>query len=70
MRCVTGVFDCVIPVTQAYITDISTERERSSSLAHLEAVMNAGQCLGPFIAGTISIYNIRYAMYARFPPPT
>ena len=62
MRCVTGVFDCVIPITQAYITDISTERERSTSLAHLEAVMNAGQCLGPLISGTISIYSIRYSM--------
>ncbi|KAK8810121.1 hypothetical protein WA538_003670 [Blastocystis sp. DL] len=63
MRCVTGVFDCVIPITQAYITDISTERERSTSLAHLEAVMNAGQCFGPLISGTISIYSIRYSIY-------
>ncbi|KAK8806599.1 hypothetical protein WA588_003163 [Blastocystis sp. NMH] len=63
MRCVTGVFDCVIPITQAYITDISTERERSTSLAHLEAVMNAGQCFGPFISGAISIYSIRYSIY-------
>lgn len=62
VRCLSGLFDCVISITQAYVADISSEKERSSCLARLEAVMNAGQCIGPLIAGIISIKSVRYAM--------
>lgn len=65
LRCLSGLFDCVISITQAYVADISSSKERATCLARLEAVMNAGQCIGPLIAGLISTKSVRYAMLVR-----
>ncbi|KNB45636.1 MFS transporter [Blastocystis sp. subtype 4] len=62
LRCLSGLFDCVISITQAYVADISSSKERATCLARLEAVMNAGQCIGPLIAGLISTKSVRYAI--------
>ncbi|KAK8804657.1 hypothetical protein WA171_006625 [Blastocystis sp. BT1] len=63
LRCLSGLFDCVISITQAYVADISSSKERATCLARLEAVMNAGQCIGPLIAGLISTKSVRYAIF-------
>ena len=76
LRTVSGLFDCVICITQAYsfslffissyVADISSIKNRAACFARLESVMNAGQCIGPLIAGIISNWSVRIAMYFLF----
>ena len=77
LRTISGLFDCVISITQAYfffiflhfryIADISNIKNRAACLARLESVMNSGQCIGPLIAGIISNWSVRIAMYNFHP---
>ena len=74
LRTISGLFDCVISITQAYfssfffhssyVADISNIKNRAACLARLESVVNAGQCIGPLIAGIISNWSVRIAMYS------
>lgn len=44
------------------MADITSIKDRAVCLAKLESVVNAGQCIGPLIAGIISIKSVIYAM--------
>lgn len=48
----------------SYVADISNIKNRAACLARLESVVNAGQCIGPLIAGIISNWSVRIAMYS------
>lgn len=53
-RMITGLFDNMINLGQAYMADITSLRERPRYLAQLESVSNITQCLGPLIAAVLS----------------
>ena len=53
-RSLTGVFDNLISLSQAYMADITPLKERPRYLAQLESVINITQCIGPLIAAILS----------------
>ena len=71
-RALTGLFDCVISITQeypyfsiisvSYVADITNMKDRAICMSRLEMAVNAGFCSGPFIAGLISVSSVMYAM--------
>ena len=53
-RSLTGVFDNLSSLSQAYMADITPLKERPRYLAQLESVVNITQCVGPLIAAILS----------------
>ena len=53
-----------ISVAQAYITDITTEKNRSKGLGLIGAAFGLGFVFGPAIGGTLSIYGFSVPAFA------
>ena len=62
-RVITGFFDNMIKLGQAYIADITTLRDRPKYLAQFESMVNFTQCVGPLIAGVLSKFNLYLPLY-------
>ena len=45
-------------VAQAYISDITTEKERSKGMGKVGAAHGAGFIIGPAIGGFLSVYGL------------
>lgn len=65
-RSLTGVFDNLISLSQAYMADITPLRERSRYLAQLESVLNTTQCVGPLLSALLSKIHLYVPLFVRF----
>ena len=63
IRVITGLFDNMINLGQAYMADITTLRERPKYLAQFESMVNLTQTIGPLIAGVLSNINLYLPLY-------
>ena len=63
---ITGLFDNMINLGQAYMADITTLRNRSRYLARLESFQNISQCIGPLLAAVLSKIDLYYPLYVLF----
>lgn len=62
-RVITGLFDNMINLGQAYMADITSVRERPRHLAQFESMVNLTQCVGPLIAGVLSKISLYLPLY-------
>ena len=62
-RVITGVFDNMINLGQAYMADITSLRDRPKYLAQFESMVNLTQTVGPLIAGVLSNYSLYLPLY-------
>ena len=65
-RSLTGVFDNLISLSQAYMADITPLKERPRYLAQLESVINIAQCVGPLIAAILSKIHLCFSIMTRW----
>ena len=61
-RMITGLFDNMVNLGQAYMADITTLRNRSRYLARLESFQNISQCCGPLLAAFLSKIDLYYPL--------
>jgi multidrug resistance protein len=62
-RILDGMFGGQYPVIRAYITDITTPKNRSSEIGKITVGMALGMILGPLIGGFLGAFNWRYPAF-------
>ena len=62
-RVVDGLLGSNMVVSQAYISDITSEENRTKVYNYSSAVFGAGLIFGPFIGGILSIFNYSIPMF-------
>ena len=56
-RIVSGIFGANISIATAYVTDVTTEKDRAKGMGLIGAAFGIGFILGPAIGGILSVYG-------------